>query len=157
MSDLALLLAIEGVRRTLARYNIAGDRGHSEELSSTFQASGVLETPERKLFGRLAITKELIRLQTRMDPRLTRVRHHLTTSLIDIELPDLARAKSYFLVTTDIGIDHTGVYNDTLRLQAGEWLFETRKVRLDFVAKETLFGFEPAKPHANQVAQRASI
>jgi hypothetical protein len=148
MVDMALLQAIEGVRRTLARYNIAGDRGRSEELASTFQVSGVLETPGRRLLGRAAITEELARLQAGMDPRLTRVRHHLTTSLIDIEPPDLAKARSYFLVTTDIGIDHAGVYTDTLRLQEGEWLFESRKVRLDFVAKETLFGFEPAKPHA---------
>jgi hypothetical protein len=131
--------AKEGVRETLMRYNMAGDSGRFDELVATFAEDGVLENRAWRLAGRDAIRKKLEEISRTSNPGLTVARHHLTTCLIDVLAADCAVSRTYFLVVTNIGPDHAGVYSDTLRLREGRWLFATRRVRLDWAAKDTLF------------------
>jgi hypothetical protein len=51
--------------------------------------------------------------------------------LIELEGPDRARARSYFLAVTDRGTDHWGRYRDDLLRTNDGWRFAHRRVRTD--------------------------
>jgi uncharacterized protein (TIGR02246 family) len=127
------------IRRTLARYNIAGDRADLVGLAATFTEDGVLNAPGIHVTGRTAIVARLEQSMASHNPKLTMVQHNLTTSLIDIESADNARCRSYFVVFTDIGPDHAGSYHDRLVRRDGEWLIAERSARLSWLSPESLF------------------
>jgi hypothetical protein len=137
---------LASIRATLTAYNIAGDRLHLNELAATFTEDGVLETPLAVFHGRDEIKRGLAggvqdraQRSSAHSPRLSVVRHHLTTSQIEFEGATVARARSYFLVYSDIGPDHAGVYVDRLADCGGRWLLTHRRVLIDWVADESLF------------------
>jgi hypothetical protein len=103
--------------------------------------------PGERCEGRAAILDRLFSAPVAREPqgerRLTVVRHHLTTSKIDFTGPTEATGRSYFLVLTDIGIDHSGVYVDEYRRRDGRWWITKREVRIDFVAENAVFGRRP--------------
>jgi uncharacterized protein (TIGR02246 family) len=134
------------IRRTLARYNIAGDRGDLAGLAATFTEDGTLHAPGIHVSGRDAIVARLTASMASNNPALTVVQHHLTTSLIERDGPDQARCRSYFLVVTDIGPDHAGSYRDRLVRQAGEWLIAERSARLSWLAPNSLFTVASDEP-----------
>lgn len=140
---------LEAIRHTFAVYNTAGDRMKLDTLAATFTEDGVLEMPTSTLRGRANIAAGLgggrrgpaspdaVAPATR---RPTFVRHHLTTSLLDLTGPGTAEGRTYFIVFTDVGADHAGFYADKLRKVAGAWLFEHRRVMIDWMSEATLFG-----------------
>jgi len=136
-------LAREGIRETLSRYNLSGDRGRLEELVDCFTADGILEIEgEPPCRGRDAILARLRgaihELREPGDgPGL--LRHHLTTSGIELVAPDTARAWSYFLAVTASGLDHSGRYVDELRNEGDRWRLVRRRVRIDWHASGTRF------------------
>ncbi len=134
------------IQRTLAAYNLAGDRMRVTALSETFLPDGVLETPTGRMVGREAIVAGLSGGARDGGPppststrRPNFVRHNLTTSRYELTGPDTAEGKSYFLVYTDIGADHMGFYTDQMRKEDGQWYIEHRKVALDWMAENSLF------------------
>jgi hypothetical protein len=132
------------IRNTLSAYNLAGDRLRIEDLAATFTDDGVLQTPTATYRGRAEILAGLGRRpQNPSAPvaglRLTLVRHHLTTSQIDLTGADTAKGRTYFLVYTDVGPDHAGHYVDRLRKVDGRWLLEHREARVDWIAEASLF------------------
>lgn len=141
------LLAREAIRDTLAKYNTSGDRLKCEDYAACFTTDGVIEsrgvTPERtfRYEGRAAI----LAWQQRWREGgggvhgATFVRHHLTTSKIDLTGPDTALARTYWVAWTDIGADHAGHYLDQFRKEGGLWLIAERIVRLDWEAENSLF------------------
>lgn len=139
--------ALEAIRQTMARYNIAGDRLKLDELAATFTEDGVLEEGPQDAGrivrqGRAAIAAGLREGVARMHPggkKPSFVRHHLTTSLLECVSPDEARGRTYFEVYTDIGPDHAGVYIDRFRKVDGRWLIAHREVRIDWVADNAIF------------------
>ena len=133
---------LQAIRNTLATYAVAGDRMQLEVLAATFMPEGVLETPAATFRGRDAIVHGLGRATSepaQTVPRATFVRHHLTTSMLDVRDPGLAEGRTYFVVFTDIGPDHAGCYSDKLRKSGDQWLFEHRRVMIDWVSEATLF------------------
>jgi hypothetical protein len=54
--------------------------------------------------------------------------------LVDLDGPEQARARSYFLAVTDTGVDHWGRYRDELVPAGGRWRFAVRQVRTDGAA-----------------------
>ena len=135
---------LELIRHTMAAYNIAGDRMRLGDLADTFTGDGVLEMPTGTLRGREAICAGLGRGRSEDAPapsrRPTFVRHNLTTSLIDLTGHDTAQGRTYFIVFTDIGPDHMGCYVDKLSKADGRWRFAERRVLIDWMSDETLFG-----------------
>ncbi|MGH7802839.1 MAG: nuclear transport factor 2 family protein [Candidatus Binatia bacterium] len=145
--DVEELLAREEIRHLLASYNVAGDRGRREEFGSVFSEDAVLEMPSGRCEGRAAILERLFAPREaasgRADVRmLTFVRHHLTTSKIDFTSPTEAKGRTYFMVLTDIGVDHSGIYVDEYRKRDGRWWIVRREVRIDYVAENPLFGVD---------------
>lgn len=134
------LLAREEIRVLLATYNSEGDRGNLEGLASVFAKDGVLEggSGSFRAEGRAAIVEVLSgRTSTRerdAGRRITFMRHHLSSSLVTFEADGTARGRSYFMVITDIGPDHAGVYTDTYRKENGAWRIAHRRSRIDWAA-----------------------
>jgi len=126
--------AREQIRDTLARYAHCADSGRFEELVSLFTPDGVLEVdghPARQ--GRDAILEFLGRTRTSLGATLERpyIRHHISSLVVDVEGPAIARAASYFLAITQQGPDHWGRYRDRLVVDDGRWLLAHRRVRPD--------------------------
>jgi hypothetical protein len=148
------LLARESIRQTMANYTMAGDRLRVDDFVAVFTEDAVLESdgvPESDAFryeGRQAVGEWLSRWsQSGSQPaqsatqahQATFVRHHLSTSQIELTGSDTARARTYWVAYTDIGPDHAGYYLDSFRRVDDSWLVSHRKVRLDWRSPQSLF------------------
>jgi len=144
------VIARESIRETIHAYNIAGD-GRNAELfvaqfadDAVFEFAGYPPLPGFRHEGREAIrrmTAAWVKLPVN-DPEFRSVsfiRHNLTTCRIALTGKDTATATTYFLVVTDIGPDHAGVYADTLRRQGVRWLFARRRITLDWRSPDSVF------------------
>jgi len=143
------LLAREAIRDTMAKYNTSGDRLKSEDYAACFTEDGVMESEHVaadqtfRYEGRAAILawQSHWRAQAMSGEavhRATFVRHHLSTSKIDLTGPDTAKARTYWVAWTDIGPDHAGYYLDDFRKVGDDWLIAHRRVRLDWQSPDGL-------------------
>src|SRR5687767_3258883 len=132
--DLAELAARESIRDAIASYAHFADGGRFADLAALFAEDGVLEIAgQEPLCGRAAIEAFLNGTAERLagsGPRVV-VRHHVTSTRIDVTGADEATAASYFLVVSSEGPDHWGRYRDRFLRIGDRWLFRHRKVALD--------------------------
>lgn len=126
----------DAISDLLTRYTYNGDRGHVDELATCFTAESSLEFPGALATGPEAIIAALTTGPA--NPQRTFVRHHITNPLIDID-GVMATARSYFLVVSNHGPDHSGTYDDRLVLTDGGWKFAHRRVRIDWQSPDSLF------------------
>jgi len=144
------LLDRERIRHTMATYTMAGDRLRIDEFVAVFTEDAVIESegvPAQDAFryeGRAAIRQWQQRWLDGGDaavagPKASFVRHHLSTSLIELDGDGTARARTYWVAYTDIGPDHAGYYLDRFRKSGDVWLIAHRRVRLDWRADDSLF------------------
>ena len=134
------LIAREEIRTLIARYNQAGDRGKLGELVACFSEEGVLELEDMPpLRGRAAIQRHLDGVVVDLAAATTRatLRHHVSSILIETQLPDAADARCYFAVYTEVGLDHWGRYSDHFTRVDGVWSIARRRVRVDGAAPES--------------------
>ena len=138
--DAVEAIAREEIRDVISRYNHAGDRGDLETLARCFREDGVLELDDEAPFaGRAEILRRLTRVVGDSAARGENafVRHHVSSVKIELTGADTANAASYFLVFTEIGLDHWGRYRDRLARGDGGWQFAHRRVRLDGAAPDS--------------------
>ena len=132
--DASEAIAREQIRDVISRYNHAGDRGDLEALVRCFTEGGVLDLEGEDDFrGRTAILQRLSAVVVDLAEHSERalLRHHVSSVKIELGGPDTATAASYFLVFTEVGLDHWGRYADRLARADGEWRIAHRKVRVD--------------------------
>jgi hypothetical protein len=140
------LLAREAIRDTMAKYNHSGDSLRAEEFAACFTEDGILESVPSGSF-RFTSRAEILAWQSGWrdapsadTPRGAKfVRHNLTSSRIELTGPDSAKARTYWVVMTDIGPDHCGVYTDMFRKIGDDWLIAHRKVRTEWWAENSHF------------------
>jgi hypothetical protein len=142
------LLAREAIRDTIARYNIAGDRLKLDDFVAIFTEDGILESDDHGVGtgfhsqGRAAI-KEWMGGSKGPSASAARrpkfVRHNITTCQIDLAGPDTATGRTYWIVYTDVGPDHSGQYIDVFRKVGDRWLIAHRKARTDWFSPDSLF------------------
>jgi 3-phenylpropionate/cinnamic acid dioxygenase small subunit len=131
------LEARERIRETIAAYAHHVDGGRFDELVGLFALDGTLEVEgEPAHRGREAIRGFVTGTGRDLaaDTGAPRIRHHVTNVSIEIDGPDRARARSYFLAVTDRGVDHWGRYRDELGRDGEAWRFVHRRVRTDGAA-----------------------
>jgi SnoaL-like domain len=148
------LLARESIRKTLSNYTMAGDRLRVEEFVAVFTPDAILESegvPESDAFryvGREEIRNWIGRWRASSGSeaqsvgrpsQATFIRHHLSTSHIEIADTHSAKARTYWVAYTDIGPDHCGHYLDRFRKEGNEWLIAHRTVRLDWRSQSSVF------------------
>jgi hypothetical protein len=144
------LTARERIRDTVARYSWSGDAFRLDDLVQTFCEDGELEirgaAPRR---GRDAIVELLAgganatdddarraeRKRAAAESGVRRLVRHMVTNLRFRELtPEQAQVECYFMVATEIGLDHVGRYRDTFVPVGDEWLIRHRYVSVDWQA-----------------------
>lgn len=141
----------EAIRRTLTSYHMAGDRGRIDEMVSAFADDGVLELTAGVFRGKDAIREALAGLSAPRRPNvLTQplfLRHHLTTTHIELLGPSDANVWSYFLVISQVGLDHSGRYVDRFVCVGEDWLLAHRRVRIEWVASRGWLASRAPGPH----------
>jgi hypothetical protein len=140
--DLAEAIAREQIRDVIARYNQAGDRGRLDELVLCFTPQGAIQIKdEPPVRGREAIRERLggaVRDLAGTSARRL-LRHHVSSTRIELLSPREASARSYYLVVTEIGPDHCGLYLDRLERDGDAWRIAHRRVTVDWKAPGTRF------------------
>jgi len=132
--DASEAIAREEIRDVISRYNHAGDRGDLDALVRCFTETGVLDLEgEDDCEGREAIRARLSGVVSDLAGRSERavLRHHVSSIRIELTGVSSAIAASYFLVFTEIGLDHWGRYADRFERADGAWRIAHRKVRVD--------------------------
>ena len=119
------------IAKTLGECTQAGDARKAEAYARCFTEDGVLELDER-IEGRETIQRwmeapSVIRQPKGPAPGF--VSHHLTTCRIDFTSTTAATVRTYWLVTTAVGLDHIGYYYDRFRKSGDEWLIAHRRPR----------------------------
>ncbi len=142
--DVWELIAREQIRDTIARYNHAGDAGHFDEMVDQFTLDGVLELRDldQQFHGRAELREYFASVGARFAARERRsgpLRHFVTNVQINVTPPSEATSVAYFLVITDIGLDHWGRYRDQLVPVDDRWLLGRRSVRTDGFSPGSLF------------------
>lgn len=137
------LLAREGIRDLVARYNSYSDTGRFEPLFELFAehsamettgADGVKTTWDGRENVKLIFTGAHQRIETRTDAAAAAyIRHFTATHQIDLIEgdPDHASGRCYFAVIMANGLDHWGRYVDRYIRIGGDWKFERRSVTID--------------------------
>ena len=140
--DAAEAIAREQIRDVLARYNQAGDRGRLDELALCFAADGALSIKdEPPVRGREAIRERLggaVRSLASTSARRL-LRHHVSSTRIELVSPREARVRSYYFVVTEIGPDHCGLYLDHFERDGDAWQIAHRRVTVDWKAPNSRF------------------
>jgi hypothetical protein len=142
------LLAREEIRQLLATYSIAGDRADYATMASVFAEDGILDGASHRV-GREAIIHSLADRPTTAsgpDRPIGFSRHCLTTSLVTFQSAESASGRTYFIVFTDSGPDHVGVYVDRFAKIEGRWMIQHRDARIDWAAETG--HVRPTRPQA---------
>jgi hypothetical protein len=143
--DMEELLAREEIRQLIATYATAGDGGRRHEFSSVFSEGAVLRAPGIHCEGKNNIVRTLFSDDQSDGSKRSAakfVRHNITTSNITFTDATVAIGRSYFLVVTDAGLDHSGVYTDEFCKVDGAWKIARREVRIDYCSPQTRFDLE---------------
>lgn len=143
------LVLRESVRQTLADYTAATDGFDLGALAACFVPEGTLEFTGGgdALVGRAGIEAGLAAQLSGPRPagRSPRyVRHHVSSIRIFEVEAQRAEASSYFVVFTDVGVDHWGRYRDVMVPYDDRWLFVSRKIRVDGFSSDSLMNHQPA-------------
>ena len=67
------------------------------------------------------------------------LRHNLTTSRITFDSPNRARGQTYFIVMTEYGPDHSGLYTDVFTRHGDRWLLQDRSIAVEWYGKGSWF------------------
>jgi len=136
------LLAREAIRATICRYNACGDNDDADGFAACFASDGIIESIAFRHEGREAIREwkasaGVFSATGRTAP--FRV-HNVTGSHIEMLSAETARARSGWIVITDIGPDHAGVYHDQFRKEGEDWLIAHRVIDLLWRAPNSYVG-----------------
>lgn len=132
------------IQKTLAICTQAGDARKADAYAESFTVDGVLDLGAR-IEGREAILQWMTAPSAIPQPEGNPagfVSHHLTTCRIDIQSETTAKARTYWLVITAMGLDHSGYYDDRFRNVGDAWLIEYRRPRTLWVSPTSLVAHE---------------
>jgi 3-phenylpropionate/cinnamic acid dioxygenase small subunit len=142
------LLAREGIRDTVARYNSYSDAGRFDQLWELFAEDAVMELGPKDAAevydGREQIKRIFLGAQERVQGQVeaagaTYIRHFTATHQIDLIDADHASGRCYFAVIIDKGVDHWGRYIDRYVRIEGAWRFHHRRVIVEGRADSSWF------------------
>ena len=144
------LLAREGVRYTVSRYNSAIDRAAYEELADVFMLDGSMTFGgHASLVGHdqiISTMRQGAQRRGALEPGNFQ-RHILGNSIINVVDGQTARSVHYIVIVTELGVDHSGVYVDEFVKSGERWLIRQRKANLEWVRPDSRFaGFPGPNP-----------
>ncbi|CAN7184409.1 nuclear transport factor 2 family protein [Phenylobacterium sp. LjRoot219] len=134
-------LARAAIEKTLAACTQAGDARKAEAYAGCFTEDGVLDLGER-MVGREAIRKWMTAPSVIPQPgdggQRGYVSHHLTTCRIELTSSAAATVRTYWLVISAAGLDHSGYYDDQFVAVGDDWLIAYRRPRTLWVGPDSL-------------------
>jgi hypothetical protein len=125
---------------TLAACTQAGDARKADAYAQCFTEDGVLDLGEG-IAGREAIRRWMSAPSVIPQPKGPSpgfVSHHLTTCRIELTSVHAAKVRTYWLVVTAIGLDHSGYYDDRFLEVGGAWLIAYRRPRTLWISPQSL-------------------
>lgn len=131
--ELQEMMARLSIQDTLARYVRCADSGRAEELAGLFAEDCVYTPPGRVCRGRAGVVgylREMVDVFL-AHPTAGRLRHHMSSVVIEMQGPTEAKASAYFIAVGPHGPDHWGNYRDRLKPVGNRWLFAERRVQID--------------------------
>ncbi|MGO8870044.1 MAG: nuclear transport factor 2 family protein [Acidimicrobiales bacterium] len=141
------LAARESIRDLVARYNANGDAGRFDQVVELFAPDAVMEIgdglPPRVGREQIRTIFTSVRDGVRYEDRPVYLRHNTSTLQIDLADEDSAKSRCYYVVITDVGLDHWGRYVDEFKKVDGVWRFVTRRVTIDGKSPDSLFVPDP--------------
>jgi len=129
-------LARAAIEKTLAACTQAGDARKAEAYAGCFTENGLLilnETYESRAAIYRWMTAPSV-IPKPQSPAPGFVSHHLTTCRIELTSASTAKVKTYWLVISANGVDHSGYYDDIFERVGEEWLIASRKPRTLWVS-----------------------
>lgn len=133
-------LARAAIEKTLAACTQAGDARKADAYAGCFTPQGLLILGETYA-GREAIHSWMTApsvIPRPQSPSPGFVSHHLTTCRIELTSESTATVKTYWLVISAAGLDHSGYYDDKFEKIGEDWLIAARKPRTLWVSPESL-------------------
>lgn len=123
-SETAALMAREAIRDLVQEYCWIVDSLNYEDLARVMSADAILTIaggPTYKGLEQIVpALREGARLRNAGAPGTTQ-QHHITTSQITLADDGTATGRHYLLVTSEVGLDQTGMYEDVYRKSEGSW------------------------------------
>lgn len=136
------MLAREAIRYTIELYNTASDNAKYELHHQVFHPDAIFEVQGKgELKGPDAIIAMLLPAAERrgaFEPGNFQ-RHNLTTKMIEFTGPDTAKVVTYIIVVTELGIDHTGRYDDEFVRSGDRWLIMRRRASMEWSRPDSRF------------------
>lgn len=135
------------IAKTLAACTQAGDARKADAYSACFAQDGVLDLGE-SFAGREAIRRWMSAPSVIPQPGGGKpgfVSHHLTTCRIELTGEATATVRTYWLVISAVGLDHSGYYDDRFVASGDDWLIAYRKPRTLWVSPESLIAGKPPR------------
>lgn len=135
------------IRHTMSLYHAGSDSGDYDRLGLAYAPDGAMAggKPLVRTVGREAI---VARLDQAADERGRQgrdgrfQRHHLSTSIVEFDSPTEASGTSYFLVLTEAGPDHAGVYTDRFVKIEGKWFIQERQIALEWIRAGSRYAYK---------------
>ncbi len=139
------LEARECIRDLVARYNANGDTGRIDQVMACFAPDAVMQAGddvERHGIEDIRTIFTQARDGAQWGDHPVYLRHLTSTLQIDLIDRSTAKARCYYAVITDIGLDHWGRYIDQFKTVEGGgrgWKFADRRVTVDGRSPSSLF------------------
>ena len=133
-------IARAAIADTLAACTQAGDARKADAYAACFAEDGILDLGER-IDGREAIRLWMAAPSVIPQPKGPSpgfVSHHLTTCRIELTSERTAKVRTYWLVITAIGVDHSGYYDDRFSKIDETWLIAYRRPRTLWMSPQSL-------------------
>lgn len=133
-------IARAAIAQTLASCTQAGDARKADAYAQSFTEDGVLDLGER-IEGREAIRRWMAAPSVIPPPKGKSpgfVSHHLTTCRIDLTSDRTATVRTYWLVISAVGLDHSGYYDDRFLKVDEAWLIAYRRPRTLWMSPQSL-------------------
>jgi len=136
------MLAREAIRFTLELYNRNADTADYARHTGVFHPDAVMEIQGGPVLNGLPAIQRALQegaeRRSAFNPGNFQ-RHHLTTSMIDLVDSHSARTTTYVIVTTEIGLDHTGRYDDEFVRVGERWQVKSRKATMEWANPHSRF------------------
>ena len=128
------------IEQTLARYCHRVDRGTAKEVAALFAHDAILSPHfdgPYEVYGREGIRGWYAFYHQTLRASVTTLKHLIHSTMIDVE-GDVATSvcylTAYFIKKEDkTAYQVQGTYHDTLVRDGDSWLFQTRRIEIEFI------------------------
>lgn len=135
--------AIAAIYNAQGLYNIAIDNAEFDKVAMAFAQDGVMSpssgavwTGRKEIGGALAKRREARRP---FETEGTFQRHNLTTRLVEFTSDTTATGVCYYVILTELGVDHCGCYFDNYGKYENDWFITHRQSKLDWMLPNSRF------------------